>query len=112
MKLMDFFGTESFNSMATQHSKASIFVFILTFLYMSFMSEISSGILGGALFFLFGIFVVSLVIALPTVMIKLLVVTKITKTKPLSKVTSGLMDFAYLLITILLTRYAYTTLFS
>ena len=110
--ISNYLGTDSGKAMSKQHSQASVTIFILTFLYMTFISDISSGVLGGALFFFIGIFMVPLAIALPAVMLKLLFVIKATKNQSLAKVVSGLIDFSYLISTVWITRYVYMNLFS
>ena len=95
--------TESpgYNAAATAASKSTIFVFIATFAYLVFFSEVSPGVLGGAIFLAVGIFAISVVIAAPLFMLKL-------KFPQLSAIVT-IVDIA---ITVFLTRAAYLWLFS
>ena len=110
--LRDYMKSESFQSQAEQHSKASIAVFVVTFLYMVIVYDYSPGFIGGALFCLAGLFFTPIIIALPSVMMKLLVVTNLSTNPKLARILSSLLDLAYLVVTALLTRYAYLSLFS
>lgn len=108
----DFLKTNSFQSQGEQHSKASIAVFIVTFLYMLFVYDNSPGFIGGALFGFVGLFLTPIIIALPAVMMKLLVVTNLSTNPKLARILSSLLDLAYLVVTAFLTRYAYLSVFS
>jgi|SRR5690606_5790468 len=90
-----------YEAAASTASKATIFVFIATFAYMTFFSEASSGLVGGVLFFAGGIFIASLVIAMPMFLLK----SKAPK-------LSGVVSFLEIAVTIYLTRFAFLWLFS
>ena len=91
----------SYDAQATAASKTAIFTFFATFLYMVFASGVSPGLIGGAIFFVVGIFVVSIAIAMP-----LLLLSK--------KIPSigWLFSIIDVVITILVTRYVYLWIFS
>jgi hypothetical protein len=110
--MRDFMKSESFQSQGEQHSKASIAIFVVTFLYMLFVYDYSPGFIGGALFGFVGLFLTPIIIALPAVMMKLLVVTNLSTNPKLARILSSLLDLAYLVVTALLTRYAYLSLFG
>lgn len=86
---------------ATTASKATIFVFIGTFLYMVFASGISPGFIGGTIFFILGIFVASLAISMPLMLIRI----KLPR-------LSGAISIADVVITIFVTRWVYIWLFA
>ena len=52
-----------YDSAASGASKATIGVFVATFVYMVFFLSVSPGLFGGAAFFVVGMFVVSVVCA-------------------------------------------------
>jgi hypothetical protein len=91
----------NYDAAATAASKATIFVFIGTFLYMVFTSGISPGFIGGTIFFIVGIFVVSLAISMPLMLVRI----KLPK-------LSGLVSIADVVITIFATRWVYIWLFA
>lgn len=91
----------NYDAAATSASKATIFVFIATFLVMVFASGISPGFVGGAIFFIVGIFVASLAISMPLMFIRV----KLPK-------LSGVIYIADVVITILVTRWVYIWLFA
>ena len=64
-KLNDIVNRPGFETAGTSASKATIVVFAATFLYLVIFSDIKPGILGGAIFFVVGIFAVSLLISMP-----------------------------------------------
>jgi len=91
----------TYDAQATAASKATIFVFIGTFLYMLYGTDISPGLIGGALFFIVGIFAVSLAISMPLMLIRM----KCPK-------TSLIISTADVAITIVVTRWVYLLLFA
>ena len=95
--------TPTYDSEASGASKASIVTFLLTVGYMIFFSgvDIEGRIVGLLVFILVGIFAVSLVVAMPFFILK----------KKWSSYTLVL-DLASMLVTIWLTFYAYTWMFS
>jgi hypothetical protein len=90
-----------YDAAASGASKASILVFALTFAYMVFFSGVSPGIFGGTIFFLIGIFVVSLVVAAPLFLLK-------SKFPQLALVVS----IADIAVTVFLTRFVYLWIFA
>lgn len=100
-KLDEIASDPSYNSEASSASKATIFAFVATFIYMIFGSGVRSGIFGGFVFFIVGIFAVSIVISMP-----LFVLSK--KIPKLRLLTSAL----DIVVTVLVTRYAYLWIFG
>jgi len=86
---------------ATSASKATIFIFIGTFFYMLFGTNISPGLIGGSIFFVVGMFAASLAISMPLMILRI-------KTPKLSP----LISIADIAITIFVTRWAYLWLFA
>lgn len=91
----------NYDAAATGASKSTIFVFIGTFLYMLFGTDISPGLLGGAMFFSVGIFVVSFVIALPLFIARIKL--------PALSLIIHIVDYA---VTIVATKSVYLWLFA
>lgn len=100
-KLDEIASDPSYDSEASSASKATIFAFVATFIYMIFGSGVRSGIFGGFVFFIVGIFAVSIVISMP-----LFVLSK--KIPKLRLLTSAL----DIVVTVLVTRYAYLWIFG
>ena len=86
---------------ASDASKATIVVFVAMFVYMVFFSGVSPGLFGGAAFLVVGIFVVSIVVAMPLFLLR----------SRFPKVTflASIIDIA---VTILLTRFVYLWVFA
>jgi hypothetical protein len=63
-------GGADYTVAASAQSKAASFLFIGTFIYLIVTTGISTGIFGGLLFFIIGIFAVSLLIAAPLFLLK------------------------------------------
>ena len=91
----------NYEAAASARSRATIFIFVGTFLYMLVVTDISTGFIGGAIFFFVGIFIVSLLISMPLMMASV-------KFPKLSSVIS----IADILITIFATRWVYIWLFA
>jgi len=91
----------SYDAAASDASKSTIFVFIATFSYLVFFSGASPGFLGGAAFFVVGIFAVSLAISMPLFLLK----SKFPKVAILTSIID-------IVVTIFLTRAIYLWLFS
>ena len=100
-KLGEIVADPNYNAAASGAAKATIFVFIATFGYLVFFSGTSPGIIGGAVFFGVGIFVVSLVISMPLFLLR----AKL----PGSGLLISIADIA---ITIFVTRFVYLWLFA
>ena len=92
---------QEYDVAATATSKATIFVFISTFTYMLFTTNIPPSFIGGIIFFIIGMYVVSLAIAMPLMMIRV-------KFPKLSLIIS-VVDMA---ITIFVTKWVYLYLFN
>jgi hypothetical protein len=90
-----------YDSAASGASVKTIGVFVATFVYMVFFSGVSPGLFGGAAFLVVGIFVVSIVIAMPLFLLK----SKFPKVAFLASI----IDIA---VTIFLTRFVYLWIFA
>lgn len=90
-----------YDAAASGASKVTIGVFVATFIYMAFFSGASPGLFGGAAFFVVGVFIVSIVIAMPLFLLK----AKFPKVAFLASI----IDVA---VTILLTRFVYLWIFA
>ena len=86
---------------AASASKSTIFVFIGTFLYMVFGTNVSPGLIGGAIFVIVGMFVASLAISMPLMIVRV----KLPKLSPV-------ISIADITITIFVTRWVYLWLFA
>lgn len=86
---------------ATVTSKFTILVFVATFCYLVFFTDTTPSFVGGAVFLVTGIFVVSIVISMPLFLIR----AKFPRFGPLV----AIMDIA---VTVFLTRTLYLWLFS
>jgi len=91
----------NYNAAASAASRATIFIFTGTFLYMLFGTNISPGLIGGVAFFIVGMFVVSLGISMPLIIIRV----KLPKLSPIISITN-------IAITIFATKWAYLWLFT
>ena len=91
----------NYETAASSASKATIFVFIGTFLYMLFGTDISPSLIGGAIFFVVGMFVASLAISMPLMIVRV----KLPKLSPV-------ISIADIAITIFSTRWIYLWLFA
>ena len=60
----------NYDAEATAHSKFGIFLFFITFFCMQFFTDGSSGFIGGVVFLAVGMFVVSIGLMLPTMVIR------------------------------------------
>ena len=60
----------NYDAAATAHSKYGIFLFFITFFCMQFFTDGSSGFLGGGIFLAVGMFVVSIGLMFPTMVIR------------------------------------------
>lgn len=92
---------QEYDTAATSASKNTIFVFVATFLYMLFGTDISPTFIEGTIFVVVGMFVVSIAISMPLMIIRV-------KFPKMSLILS-LIDIA---ITIFMTRLVYLLLFS
>jgi hypothetical protein len=90
-----------YDSAASGASRATIFVFIATFVYLLLFADASPGVLGGAAFFCIGIFAVSLVISMPLFLIR----AKLPR-------FGSLVSIADIAATFFVTRAVYLWLFS
>ena len=90
-----------YDSQASSASKATIFVFIATFAYLVFYEGHSPGLIGGALFFVVGIFAVSLAISMPLFLLK--------KRFPKLAVVATIID---IVATVAITRFVFLWLFA
>ncbi len=104
----------SFEKLGGEMSKAAIFTFIITFLYIAFTSEVSFGLLGGTFFLVGGIFVVSIGIAMPFMFLKvgLHSVSFIKDAKIAVSIIGIILDIAYLALVVLATLNAHIWIFS
>jgi hypothetical protein len=100
-KLSEIVEHPNFDSAASGAAKTTIFVFVATFGYLVFLSGVSPGLIGGAAFFVIGIFAASLLIAAPLFYLRV----KLPRLAPL-------VSIADLAITILVTRAVYLWLFA
>lgn len=91
----------NYNAAASGASKYTITVFVATFAYMVVFSGTSPGIIGGALFIVFGMFAVSLIVSLPVFLLR-------AKAPKIGSVLT-IVDIG---VTVLLTRFAYLWVFS
>lgn len=66
----DIVNDPNYSTEATSASKATIFVFIGTFIFELFSIDSSVGLIGGAIFLLVGLFVVSIAISMPLFIMK------------------------------------------
>ena len=97
-----------FETLGGEMSKAAIFSFVITFLYIAFTSEVSFGILGGALF------IVSIGIAMPFMFLKMGLhsISFIKDTKIVASIIGIILDIAYLALVIVATLNAHIWIFS
>jgi hypothetical protein len=70
-KLNEYSEQPGYDSVASAHSKAQIFLFIGMSVFKFFSVDYSVGILWGALFVVIGMFVVSILVAAPMLFLKL-----------------------------------------
>jgi len=90
-----------YGAAAPSTSKATIFVFVVTFAYMALFSGTSPGVIGGAIFFCAGFFVSSLAIAMPLSLLR----AKFPRIGRLAAVTE-------VAATILIARFVYLWIFA
>jgi hypothetical protein len=100
-KLREIVNHPNYTTAASSASKATIFVFIATFVYLVFFSGVSPGLIGGAAFFFIGIFIVSLVVSMPLFLLR----TKVPR-------LGAIISLADIALTIFLTRAIYLWLFA
>ena len=101
VKLSDVANDPNYDGAASGASKATITVFVGTFAYLVFFSAVRPGIIGGAIFFLVGMFAASLLISMPFFLLR----TKIPK-------LGLLVSISEIAATIFATRAIYLWLFS
>lgn len=68
--LNDIVSNKNYDAEATVASKAAIFTFIGTFIYEVFFTEASSGLIFGAMFLFIGMFITSIIVAMPLFILK------------------------------------------
>ena len=90
-----------YDNVASAASKSTIFVFLATFGYLAFFTNTSPGLFGGIAFVTVGIFVISILVAMPLFLLK----SKFPKLAAIAVVLN-------IAITVLLTRFVYLWIFS